>query len=390
MNVEKRTPVPDKAWLFRALRLAERGWGRVQPNPLVGALVVDERGRLAGEGYHAEFGGPHAEVIALNSAGVAARNGTLFVTLEPCCHHGKTPPCTDAILRSGIKRVVFGARDPNAIAAGGAERLRQAGLEVDGPVLENPVRAQNAIFFHTLEQQRVFVAVKLATSLDGRIAESRGTRTPVTGAPANEETQRLRAGFDAIMVGRGTISIDDPLLTVRGEVMPLKPPLRVVLDSDARLAANSRVAHTTALGPVWLFCAHDADVVRRRVLERQGIRIIPVSRGPEGVNIEEVLHTLWNEGVRSVFCEGGALVAGSLSRADRVDRLYVFVSPRVFGPFGVGGFDAFGAGPTSRLHLRSVRRFGNDVLITYDRVAPEEDDPEIATPVVESYVHGAG
>ena len=384
-----RTPVPDRAWLTRAVRLAERGWGRVQPNPLVGALVIDQAGHLVGEGYHAEFGSGHAEIFALNAAGTSASGGTLFVSLEPCNHHGKTPPCTDAIIRAGIKRVVFGALDPNPIAGGGAARLQSAGIQVDGPLMEDAVRSQNAIFFHALEQQTVFVAVKLATTLDGRIAETRGSRTAVTGAEANDETQRLRAGFDAIMVGRGTVSTDDPLLTVRGEVMPLKPPLRIVLDSDARLPASSRIAETTGIGPVWLFCASDADPVRRRLLEQQGVRVFAVARAKDGVDINQVLSILWREGVRSVFCEGGARVAGSLSRADRIDRLYVFIAPRVFGAFGVGGFDGFATRPSSALRLCATQRFGNDVLITYDRVA-DLQKREIAPPALESYVHRAG
>jgi diaminohydroxyphosphoribosylaminopyrimidine deaminase/5-amino-6-(5-phosphoribosylamino)uracil reductase len=356
---------------------------------MVGAVVIDAAGHLAGEGYHAEFGGGHAEVFALNAAGTSAHGGTLFVSLEPCNHHGKTPPCTDAILRAGIKRVVFGALDPNPSAGGGAARLQAAGIQVEGPLLEDVVRSQNAVFFHSLEQQSVFVAVKLATTLDGRIAETRGSRTSVTGPEANDETQRLRAGFDAIMVGRGTISIDDPLLTVRGEVMPLKPPLRIVLDSDARLPANSRIVQTSGLGPVWLFCAADADAARRRWLEQQGVRVFVVARARDGVDLDQVLGTLWREGVRSVFCEGGALVAGSLSRADRIDRLYVFIAPRIFGATGVGGFDAFATRPSSSLRLCSTRRFGNDVLITYDRVSALRT-AEIARPALESYVHGAG
>lgn len=382
-------PVPDRAWLVRALRLAERGWGRVQPNPLVGALVLDDRGHLVAEGFHAEFGGGHAETMALNAAGSSTRGGTLFVTLEPCNHQGKTPPCTEAISRAGIKRVVFGASDPNPIAGGGAARLRAAGIQVDGPLLEQAVRAQNAIFFHTIEQQSVFVAVKLATTLDGCIAATPGARTAVTGEKANQETQRLRAGYDAILVGRGTITIDDPLLTVRGEIVPRKPPLRVVLDSGARLAPSSRLANSIGLAPVWLFCAAEADVGRRHELERLGIRTFAVARAEHGVDIGDVLDTLWREDVHSVFCEGGPLVAGSLSRADRVDRLYLFIAPRVFGSGGVRGFDSFAPGPTSALRLHSTRRFGNDVLITYDRTS-RAVHPEIAAPMLESYVHGAG
>jgi diaminohydroxyphosphoribosylaminopyrimidine deaminase/5-amino-6-(5-phosphoribosylamino)uracil reductase len=361
--------VPDRAWMSRALRIAERGWGRVQPNPLVGALVLDAAGRLVGEGAHLEYGGPHAEVNAINRAGAAARGGTLVVSLEPCNHHGKTPPCSDAVLRAGIARVVYGARDPNTVAGGGAERLAAAGVRVEGPVATQRVRAQNAIFFHTHEHTRSFVALKLAATLDSRISRTRGRRTMITGSSANEETHRLRAGFDAIMVGRGTVTADDPLLSVRGEVMPRSQPVRVVLDSDARLSPDSRIVNTTALAPVWVFCAHDADLTRRRALERHGVRTIPVARAGEGVDIDEVLATLWTEEIRSVFCEGGALVAGSLARADRIDRLYLFVAPNVMGEPGVGAFEAFTAGPTP-LKVSAARRCGDDALLVYDRITP--------------------
>ena len=361
----QRASVPDSAWMKRALRLAERGWGRVQPNPMVGAVVIDADGRLAGQGHHAEFGGPHAEVNALNAAGVQARGGTLYVTLEPCNHVGKTPPCTDAILRAGIARVVFGAADPNPLAAGGAERLRGAGVQVTGPIAQDEVAQQNASFFHALRYQRPFVALKLATTLDARITESRGQRTLITGTYANEETQRLRAGYDAIMVGRGTVRADDPLLSVRGEVVPRQQPLRVVLDSEARLSVASRLAETTALGPVVVFCAEDADQNRRRLLERYDVRVVGVRRTTHGVDVDAVLRQLWREGVRSVFCEGGALVAGSLGRADLIDRLHLFVAPRIMGA-GVGAFDAFTQGATP-LRFKSCRNFGDDLLVTYDR-----------------------
>lgn len=362
----ERPPVPDSAWMKRAIRLAERGWGRVQPNPMVGAVVVDTEGRMVGQGHHTEYGGPHAEVNALNLAGAQARGGTLFVSLEPCSHHGKTPPCTEAILRAGVRRVVYGARDPNPVAQGGAERLREAGLRVDGPIAQQEVERQNACFFHVLRHQRPFLALKLASTLDARIAESRGTRSRITGPEADNETQRLRAGFDAIMVGRGTVRADDPLLSVRGEVLPRQHPLRVVLDSEARLSLDSRLVDTIGIAPVLVFCASDADVGRRRALERFGVRVIGITRTAHGVDVNEVLRTLWAEGVRSVFCEGGALVAGSLARAQLIDRLYLFWSPSIIGSGGVGAFDAFSSGPTP-FRLQRCQTLGQDLLVMYDR-----------------------
>src|SRR5688572_6532919 len=262
---------------------------------MVGAVVADENGNVLGEGFHALYGGPHAEVVALDAAGTSARDAILYVSLEPCSHHGRTPPCTDAILRAGIKRVVFGAADPNPVAAGGAAVLREAGVEVIGPVATEAVRRQNAIFFHAHEQHRPFVTLKLACSLDGRIAATRGQRTPITGDAAQAETHRLRAGYDAIMVGSGTIQADNPLLTVRGAIEPVRPPVRVVLDSEARLDPDSTLATTTDAAPVWLFCADDAPVDRVGPLSSAGVRIFSAHRSHGGVDIEAVLDALWNQ-----------------------------------------------------------------------------------------------
>ena len=373
--------------LERAIGLAEQGWGRVQPNPMVGAVVADEAGTVLGEGFHAVYGGPHAEVVALEAAGAAARGAILYVSLEPCSHYGRTPPCTDAILRAGVKRVVFGASDPNPVAAGGAAVLRNAGIEIIGPVATEAVRRQNAIFFHSHEQQRPFVTLKLACSLDGRIAATRGQRTLITGSAAQAETHRLRAGYDAVLVGSGTIEADNPLLTVRGAIEPVRPPIRVVLDSDARLAIDSALVTTADAAPVWLFHAAEAPAQRTERLSRLGVRVFAAPRGGGGVDIGVVLDTLWNQGVRSVFSEGGARVAGSLGRAGRIDRFHLFLAPRLLGPDAVNAFDSLpGELPLS---LTEVIRFGSDVLLTYDRSPNPEVRRSIAADL-EDYVHRPG
>ncbi len=381
--------VDDSVWFKRALRLAARGWGRVQPNPLVGAVVLDSEGRLLAESWHAQYGEAHAEARALEKAGKAAEGGTLYVTLEPCNHHGRTPPCTDAILRAGIARVVFGASDPNPVARGGAERLRQAGVRVAGPADEAAVRTQNAIFFHRHEQQSTFVALKLAATLDGRIAEAPGVRTRITGPDAQREALRLRAGYDAIMVGVGTVMADDPILTARGRVVPSAPPIRVVLDSDARMPADTMLATTADRGPVWLFCAADADADRQRQLGLRGVRVLHAERGPGGLHISAVLDTLWREGVHSVFCEGGAQVAASLAGAGRVDRFYLFLAPRLIGAGGLSAFADFLPGSLAHLAVTSVRRLGSDALITCDRISPGSSANSHAHERG-SVVHGAG
>jgi diaminohydroxyphosphoribosylaminopyrimidine deaminase/5-amino-6-(5-phosphoribosylamino)uracil reductase len=338
---------------------------------MVGAVVVDAGGRMIAEGFHQEYGGPHAEVHALAAAGEAARDGTLYVSLEPCAHHGRTPPCCDAILRAGIARVVIGARDPNPEAAGGVELLRRAGIAVSEPVAESAVRRQNAIFFHAHEKQRTFVSLKLAVSLDGRVAATPGSRTSITGEKAQTEVHRLRAVYDAIMVGRGTVSADDPLLTVRGAVTPPRPPVRVIVDTQLRTALESQLLGTIDQAPVWLYCAADVDEARRAELERAGARVRTVPRSDGGLNLQSVLHDLWEQGIRSVFCEGGARLAGALARNGLLDRLQVFVAPMLLGSGAVNAFDALPEPERVPLQLERVERFGSDVLLTYDRANPD-------------------
>lgn len=355
-------PVP--ALMARALALAEHGWGRVQPNPLVGA-IVERDGRVVGEGWHHEFGRSHAEVEALVAAGEAARGATLHVTLEPCSHHGKTPPCTDAIAAAGVARVVYGAADPTA-AGGGAERLRAAGVTVDGPVAEGAVRRQNAPFFRAAAGGPPWLALKYALSLDGRLSAEAGRPTAVTGALAGAEVHRLRAGFDAILVGSGTARADDPLLTARGEPRPRVPPIRVVADSGASLSPRSRLLATVAEAPVWVAAAEDAPPERIAALEERGARVLRLPRGGGGVAVAALLDALGERGVRSVLCEGGGLLGAGLLAADAVDRLYLLLAPVLLGD---GGTPAFPAVTPQRGWRRSeLRPLGEDTLLAFERV----------------------
>jgi diaminohydroxyphosphoribosylaminopyrimidine deaminase/5-amino-6-(5-phosphoribosylamino)uracil reductase len=358
---------PDPAgYMQRAIALAEEGWGGVQPNPLVGAVVVRD-GQIVGEGYHAHYGGPHAEVVALRAAGENTRGATLYVSLEPCNHHGQTPPCTDRILQCRIARVVFGASDPNPLAAGGAARLRAAGLDVVGDVATREVRAQNASFFFAIERRQTFVALKYALTLDARLAEAEGQRSAITSAQALEDVMRLRAGFDAIVIGSGTAAADDPQLTVRGAARARVQPCRVVIDSSAALRLDSKLAQTARQVPVRLFCTADAPRERRAALEGAGVVVETVARGPGGVALDAVRKALWEAGIRSALCEGGARLGSSLLALDLVERMYLYYAPSVYGPGGVAGF----AAPLSPAHVwqpSRVASFGPDTLIVLDRV----------------------
>ncbi|HET8654898.1 MAG TPA: bifunctional diaminohydroxyphosphoribosylaminopyrimidine deaminase/5-amino-6-(5-phosphoribosylamino)uracil reductase RibD [Longimicrobiaceae bacterium] len=356
----------DLRHMRRALDLARRGWGRVAPNPLVGAVIVRD-GEVVGEGWHTEYGQPHAEVEALRQAGERARGATAYVTLEPCAHFGKTPPCADALIEAGVARVVIACRDPNPEAEGGAERLRRAGVEVEADVEEQAARDLNAPFFHAHSpagESRPWVHLKLALSLDARIADAAGRSQWVTGEAARAEVHRLRAGHDAVAVGIATALADDPTLTVRGEVQPRVAPVRVVFDRALRLAPDSRLARSAGEVPVWLVCGPDAPGDRRAALEARGVRPLPAA------DLREALRALRNEGVRSMLCEGGGRLASALLGADAVDRMSLFYAPVLLGPGGLAGFpgiaDAAIAEAHRWRHLES-RSLEPDTLIVLTR-----------------------
>jgi diaminohydroxyphosphoribosylaminopyrimidine deaminase/5-amino-6-(5-phosphoribosylamino)uracil reductase len=347
----------------RALELARRGWGRVHPNPMVGSVVVRDD-RIVGEGFHEEYGGPHAEVIALREAGDAARGATLYVTLEPCAHQGRTPPCVDAIVAAGIARVVYAESDPNTLAGGGAERLQEAGIEVIEGVECDAARALNAAFFHIHESGPPFVALKLAMSLDAHIAKAPGVQTSLTGPAARVATHALRSGYDAIMIGMGTARADDPLLTVR-EAPVRTPPVRIVVDTGARLPLESNLVRTVGDAPVWVLCAEDASDDRVAALEQAGVRVMRVPRDDDRIDLRRALDAIAGEGIQTILAEGGADLAGSLLAIGAVQRMYIFLAPLFLGP---GGVPAFGLTQPEqdRWRCTSTEWHGSDVLVTMD------------------------
>lgn len=345
----------------RALELAARGWGQVAPNPLVGAVVVRDA-EVVGEGFHTAYGEPHAEVEALRHAGERARGATLYVTLEPCAHHGKTPPCTDAIRAAGVRRVVFASADPNPRAAGGGALLGAAGVQVHSGVEEAAAADLNAAFFHRVAgADRPWTELKLALSLDARLADRHGRSAWITGDAARAEVHRMRAGHDAVAVGIGTALADNPRLTVRGAVTPRIAPVRVVFDRSLRLPCESVLSRTANEAPVWVVCGPGADAGRGSRLEATGVRVLYAA------DLPDALRQLRREGVTSLFCEGGAGIAAALLGARLVNRLHLFYAPLFLGPRGI---DAFAGLPSPTIseavrwrHLRS-RSFGPDTLIS--------------------------
>ncbi|MBN2491722.1 MAG: bifunctional diaminohydroxyphosphoribosylaminopyrimidine deaminase/5-amino-6-(5-phosphoribosylamino)uracil reductase RibD [Planctomycetes bacterium] len=321
----------DIAFLQRAAALAARGRGRVEPNPYVGAVVV--RGdRVLGEGAHRDYGGPHAEVHALRRAGEAARGATLYVTLEPCSHTGKTGPCDRRVLAAGVARVVVAALDPSPLAGGGRHRLRAGGVEF---VRRSCAAARRLIapFVAYLEEDRPFVLLKWAMSLDGRIAARGGALRYLTSEAARRAVHRERARADAVLVGSGTVLADDPQLTpwLTGG----RPATRVVLDRRLRTPPGAVVVRTAREVATWILTGAKPDPARARRLERAGVRILPL-RGRASVG--EALRVLRRDGVHRLLVEGGAALAGALHDAGAVDRVQAFVAPHL-----IGEHDALGA-----------------------------------------------
>ncbi len=346
----------------RALALALRGWGQVSPNPLVGAVLLRD-GQVVGEGYHAEFGGPHAEVAALASCG-DPKGATCVVTLEPCAHHGKTPPCANALISAGVRRVVAAIRDPNPEARGGLEVLQRAGIEIDAGCRQEAAAALNAPFlWGAVRPDRPFVALKIATSLDGFIADAAGRSQWISGDEAREYAHWLRAGFDAIGVGRRTADADDPQLTARGTVTPRVPPRRVVFARSGRVREDLRLVRTAAQVPTIVVTAPQVRDRTAGRLSGTGVQIV----GAEGVTA--ALSALRALGIRSILVEGGSTLAAELLGRDLVDRLYLIQAPLWLGT----GMPAFG--PRDAVPLESARSWvvterralGRDSLLVVDR-----------------------
>jgi diaminohydroxyphosphoribosylaminopyrimidine deaminase/5-amino-6-(5-phosphoribosylamino)uracil reductase len=363
----------DRTHMRRALALARRGWGWTAPNPMVGAVVVRE-GRVVGEGWHRAWGGPHAEVEALRAAGDEARGATVYVALEPCNHVGKQPPCVDALLAAGVARVVCAATDPHPVAAGGAARLRDAGIRVDVGVEEEAARELNAPFFHAAERRRdglparPWVTLKLALSLDGALADH--TRRPgwLTGAAARREAHRLRAGHDAVAVGIGTALADDPELTVRYGRRPRRPTRRVVFDRRLRLPEASRLVRGAPGHPLLVVADPAAPSDREAALSALGVEVARAD------GIVAGLAVLSAAGMESVLVEGGAGIAGALLGSNLVDRLVIFQAPMVLGAGAVGAFaSAPPAVVSSAPRWRPIARkaLGSDFMTVY---APEAAD----------------
>ena len=355
--------------MAHALRLAARGLGRTWPNPAVGCVIV-QGARVVGRGWTQAGGRPHAEQRALDQAGPLARGATAHVTLEPCAHHGQTPPCADALIAAGIARVVSAATDPDPRVRGqGHATLRGAGIAVTEGVMEPQARAVNAGFISRVERGWPLVTLKLAMSLDGRIANAAGASRWITGPLARRAVHGMRGCHDAVMVGIGTVLADDPDLTVR-DLGTAHQPLRIVLDTHLRLPAASRLALTARAVPVWVCHGPAADPAVRDRLLHIGLHLIPCATGPSGqIDLAAALQTLGAAGLTRLFCEGGGTAAAALIAANLADRLVTLHAGHAFGASGtpaIGPLTATALGDPD-FALDRIEQIGPDCLTHWTR-----------------------
>jgi diaminohydroxyphosphoribosylaminopyrimidine deaminase/5-amino-6-(5-phosphoribosylamino)uracil reductase len=369
----KQLKVDDQRFMALALTLGRRGLGRTRPNPAVGAVLVKD-GVIVGRGWTQPGGRPHAEVEALRRAGDAARGATLYVTLEPCSHFGKSPPCADAILAAGIARVVSAIEDPNPEVAGqGHARLRAAGIVVDVGLSAAEATRDHAGHFRRIRDKRPHVTLKLAVSCDDKIGSAGRKPVAISGEAAKARVDLLRAQCDAILVGIGTVLSDDPLLTCRLPGMEAQSPVRVVLDRALRIPGSSRLVHSARETPLWVVTSNLAEAPAASRLGASGaqvIRVVTTTTPPAGLDLSAVLHALAEKGITRLLVEGGSRVASSFVAAGLVDEVWLLRGPDSIGADGVSALDALpltAITQSPQLKVRASESLQRDTLTIYER-----------------------
>ncbi|HEY6838200.1 MAG TPA: bifunctional diaminohydroxyphosphoribosylaminopyrimidine deaminase/5-amino-6-(5-phosphoribosylamino)uracil reductase RibD [Geobacteraceae bacterium] len=348
----------------RAIALARKGVGKTSPNPAVGCVIIKD-GAIVGEGWHRRAGTPHAEVHALAQAGERARGADVYVTLEPCAHYGKTPPCAEALIAAGVGRVFAGMVDPNPKVCGkGVAMLREAGITVTAGLLEEECRLLNEPFIKQITTGLPFVTLKCALTLDGKIATAAGDSRWITNEKSRRHVHRIRGMVDAVLVGSGTVRADDPQLTCR--IAGGRDPLRVVVDSTLTLPHSARIFGLESAAPT-LVATVSTDAERIARLERPGVEVLSCGARDGRVDLEELLRTLARRGIQSLLLEGGGVLAGEALRVGLVDKFLLFYAPKLVGGDAPGPFAGQGVEKMAeafRLRNMSVRRFGDDLLVT--------------------------
>lgn len=358
----------DAKYMDQALALAKKAWGQTSPNPMVGAVVVKE-GEVVGEGFHPAAGASHAEVLALNAAGQRAAGADLYVTLEPCCHRGRTGPCTDVILAAGVKRVIVATLDPNPLVAGqGVKKLRQAGVTVEVGLKEEEARRLNEAFFTFITKGRPFVTAKWAMTMDGKIACVGGTGSPISGPVAHRCVHELRHRVDAIMVGVGTVLADNPLLTARRFGKPTsKDPIRVILDSNLRTPPTARLLHSGSSAPTWIACLESAARGPSPLKEFPGVELLPLPEKAGHLDLQALFQLLGTRQITHVLLEGGSTVNYAALQEGVIDKIICIVAPKLVGgaaaptPMGGQGQREMSAAWPAKIHRTYM--LGGDVVI---------------------------
>jgi diaminohydroxyphosphoribosylaminopyrimidine deaminase/5-amino-6-(5-phosphoribosylamino)uracil reductase len=357
----------DRLYMHRALELAARARGRTSPNPMVGAVLVKD-GQVVGEGFHSFAGADHAELVALQEAEGAARGATLYVSLEPCCHYGRTPPCVQRILASGIARVVAACQDPNpAVSGKGVAALRAAGIPTEVGVLAEEATRLNEAFFTFIRTGRPFIVMKAAASLDGKIATRTGESRWITGEKARLRVHQLRNEVDAVLVGIGTVLRDDPLLTTRLGTADQRDPARVVVDNLARLPLRAKVINRASTAPTFLAVSERAPAAKVEALQREGVQVLVVEGSPRRVSLQRLMEALGKLGFLSVMIEGGAEINASAIQEGIVDKVLLFLAPILMGgksaPSALAGTGAATLAQAVRLRDIRIERLDEDLLL---------------------------
>jgi diaminohydroxyphosphoribosylaminopyrimidine deaminase/5-amino-6-(5-phosphoribosylamino)uracil reductase len=369
----KRTIMPESQYMKRAIELARKGEGWVNPNPMVGAVIVKD-GKIIGEGYHARCGELHAERNAIASLTESAQGAVLYVTLEPCCHYGRTPPCTQAILEQKISTVIIGSRDPNPKVAGkGVKLLRDAGVTVVEDFMREECDKLNPVFFHYITTRTPYVVMKYAMTADGKIATKTGASRWITGEEARNFVHQMRHGYMGIMAGIGTVLADDPMLNVR--LQGRKSPVRIICDSALRIPLNSRICRTAKEYRTIVACAVERGDVGEQTaqkiafLEHLGIQVVSLPDSDKKVDLKKLTEYLGGQGIDSVLLEGGAELNDSALRAGIVKEVKVFIAPKLFGGAGakspVTGIGVETPGQSACLKLEKISPIGEDLLLEY-------------------------
>ena len=359
----------DQEYMQLALELAQKGLGKVNPNPLVGAVIVKDQ-RIIGQGFHETYAGPHAEPNAFSSCMEDCEGATLYVTLEPCCHHGKTPPCTDLIIKNKISRVIIGTQDPNPLVAGmGIKMLKENGITVEIGVLEKECTQLNSVFFHYIQTKTPFVAMKYAMTLDGKIATYSGQSKWITGIHTREHVHLLRHTYTAIMVGVDTVIMDDPALTCRLKEGAGLDPVRIVCDTMLRIPLSSKLVQTAKEIPTYIACCCEDDEKMNKLAD-SGCQILQTRKEEGHVSLPHLMNILHNKTIDCILLEGGATLNFSALKSGIVNKVYAYIAPKLFGGENaktpVGGKGISDLETAFSLGNRRLTIFGEDILLEYD------------------------